>query len=37
MSPIALADGENPTSSSQVDYKQVELEIPPDLPDLRTI
>lgn len=35
--PIALVDGENTTSNSQVDYRQVELNIPPDLPDLRTI
>jgi Domain of unknown function (DUF3854) len=35
--PIALVGSENTTSNSQVDYKQAELNIPPDLPDLRTI
>jgi hypothetical protein len=35
--PIALVDGENTTSNSQADYRQVELNIPPDLPDFRTI
>jgi Domain of unknown function (DUF3854)/DEAD/DEAH box helicase len=33
--PIAPLDVETTTSNSQVDYRQVELDIPPDLPDLR--